>query len=35
MPEQAQISDKGKVVFTDPPIKTQFGYHIIVVEGRK
>ncbi|KAJ1973480.1 Peptidyl-prolyl cis-trans isomerase pin4 [Dimargaris xerosporica] len=22
-------------VFTDPPVKTNFGYHIIMVEGRK
>ncbi|XP_058588597.1 peptidyl-prolyl cis-trans isomerase NIMA-interacting 4-like [Neofelis nebulosa] len=22
-------------VFTDPPVKTKFGYHIIMVEGRK
>ena len=34
---EMKISDpgKGKIVFTDPPIKTQFGYHIIMVEGRK
>eukprot|EP00047_Mylnosiga_fluctuans_P025029 m.179635 g.179635 ORF g.179635 m.179635 type:complete len:189 (+) comp9984_c0_seq6:3487-4053(+) len=32
-----ELSDpgKGKIVYTDPPIKTQFGYHIIMVEGRK
>ena len=22
-------------VVTDPPVKTKFGYHIIMVEGRK
>uniref|UniRef100_A0A8C6CQJ2 Peptidyl-prolyl cis-trans isomerase n=1 Tax=Moschus moschiferus TaxID=68415 RepID=A0A8C6CQJ2_MOSMO len=29
------ISVLDKPVFTDPPIKTKFGYHIIMVEGRK
>lgn len=24
-----------KPVFTDPPVKTKFGYHVIMVEGRK
>jgi peptidyl-prolyl cis-trans isomerase NIMA-interacting 4 len=28
-------STVGKPVFTDPPVKTQFGYHIIMVEDRK
>ncbi|XP_059943407.1 peptidyl-prolyl cis-trans isomerase NIMA-interacting 4 isoform X1 [Mesoplodon densirostris] len=29
------ISVLDKPVFTDPPVKTKFGYHIIMVEGRK
>uniref|UniRef100_A0A8C0WPS6 Peptidyl-prolyl cis-trans isomerase n=1 Tax=Castor canadensis TaxID=51338 RepID=A0A8C0WPS6_CASCN len=29
------ISGMDKPVFTDPPVKTKFGYHIIMVEGRK
>ena len=29
------ISMLDKPVFTDPPVKTKFGYHIIMVEGRK
>ncbi|VFV41361.1 Hypothetical predicted protein, partial [Lynx pardinus] len=29
------ISGLDKPVFTDPPVKTKFGYHIIMVEGRK
>ncbi|VDM81580.1 unnamed protein product [Strongylus vulgaris] len=24
-----------KPIYTDPPIKTKFGYHIIMVEGKK
>jgi hypothetical protein len=28
-------SSVDKPVYTDPPIKTQFGYHIIMVEGRR
>ncbi|CAD7680135.1 unnamed protein product [Nyctereutes procyonoides] len=28
-------SGPDKPVFTDPPIRTKFGYHIIMVEGRK
>ena len=30
-----QPSSVSKPIFTDPPIKTQFGYHIIKVEDRK
>lgn len=30
-----QPSSTDKPAFTDPPIKTQFGYHIIMVEDRK
>nr|XP_045013937.1 peptidyl-prolyl cis-trans isomerase NIMA-interacting 4-like [Jaculus jaculus] len=29
------ISGMDKPVFTDPPLKTKFGYHITMVEGRK
>ncbi|XP_006896048.1 PREDICTED: peptidyl-prolyl cis-trans isomerase NIMA-interacting 4-like [Elephantulus edwardii] len=29
------VSALDKPVFTDPPVKTKFGYHIIMVEGRK
>ncbi len=25
----------GKPVYTDPPVKTKHGYHIIMVEGKK
>lgn len=28
-------STVDKPVYTDPPVKTQFGYHIIMVEGKK
>uniref|UniRef100_A0A069DNL8 Peptidyl-prolyl cis-trans isomerase n=1 Tax=Panstrongylus megistus TaxID=65343 RepID=A0A069DNL8_9HEMI len=28
-------STVNKPIFTDPPIKTKFGYHIIMVEGNK
>ena len=28
-------SSVDKPIYTDPPIKTQFGYHIIMVEGRR
>lgn len=30
-----QLSSSEKPVYTDPPVKTQFGYHIIMVEDRK
>uniref|UniRef100_A0A8C5VXT3 Peptidyl-prolyl cis-trans isomerase n=1 Tax=Microcebus murinus TaxID=30608 RepID=A0A8C5VXT3_MICMU len=29
------VSGMDKPVFTDPPVKTKFGYHIIMVEGIK
>ncbi|XP_043849572.1 peptidyl-prolyl cis-trans isomerase NIMA-interacting 4-like [Dromiciops gliroides] len=29
------INGLDKPVYTDPPVKTKFGYHIIMVEGRK
>jgi len=29
------ISTTAKPKYTDPPIKTKFGYHLIMVEGRK
>ena len=28
-------STVAKPVYTDPPVKTKFGYHIIMVEGKK
>lgn len=30
-----QNSTTSNPVYTDPPIKTKFGYHIIMVEGKK
>ena len=30
-----QPSTSEKPIYTDPPVKTQFGYHIIMVEDRK
>lgn len=32
---QLPISSLDKPVYTDPPVKTKFGYHIIMVEGKK
>ncbi|KAI8054401.1 hypothetical protein BDF22DRAFT_409424 [Syncephalis plumigaleata] len=32
---QLQPSSCGAPIYTDPPIKTKFGYHIIMVEDRK
>ncbi|XP_071455493.1 peptidyl-prolyl cis-trans isomerase NIMA-interacting 4 [Hetaerina americana] len=29
------ISTVANPVYTDPPVKTKFGYHIIMVEGKK
>ncbi|XP_006031628.1 peptidyl-prolyl cis-trans isomerase NIMA-interacting 4 [Alligator sinensis] len=29
------VSGMDKPMYTDPPVKTKFGYHIIMVEGRK
>ncbi|XP_061901628.1 peptidyl-prolyl cis-trans isomerase NIMA-interacting 4 [Entelurus aequoreus] len=29
------VSSMDKPVYTDPPVKTKFGYHIILVEGKK
>jgi NIMA-interacting peptidyl-prolyl cis-trans isomerase 4 len=29
------ISTLASPVYTDPPVKTQFGYHIIMIEGKK
>merc|ERR1712241_1091684 len=29
------VSSLGNPVYTDPPVKTKFGYHIIMVEGKK
>ncbi len=29
------ISTMDKPVYTDSPVKTKFGYHIIMVEGKK
>lgn len=30
-----QVSSLANPVYTDPPVKTKFGYHIIMVEGKK
>ena len=29
------VSTLAKPVYTDPPVKTKFGYHIIMIEGKK
>ncbi|XP_075225743.1 peptidyl-prolyl cis-trans isomerase NIMA-interacting 4 [Lycorma delicatula] len=29
------VSSLNAPVYTDPPVKTKFGYHIIMVEGKK
>ncbi|XP_030751096.1 peptidyl-prolyl cis-trans isomerase NIMA-interacting 4 isoform X2 [Sitophilus oryzae] len=29
------ISSVNNPIYTDPPVKTKFGYHIIMVEGKK
>ena len=28
-------SSTDKPIYTDPPVKTKFGYHIIMIEGKK
>lgn len=28
-------SSIDKPIYTDPPIKTKFGYHVIMIEGKK
>ena len=28
-------STPDRPVYTDPPVKTQFGYHIIMIEGKR
>ena len=30
-----QASTVDKPNYTDPPVKTKFGYHIIMIEGKK
>ncbi|XP_015432611.1 PREDICTED: peptidyl-prolyl cis-trans isomerase NIMA-interacting 4 [Dufourea novaeangliae] len=29
------VSSPGSPIYTDPPVKTKFGYHIIMVESKK
>ena len=29
------VSSLANPTYTDPPVKTKFGYHIIMVEGKK
>ncbi|KAI4480859.1 hypothetical protein M0804_009956 [Polistes exclamans] len=29
------ISNLSSPIYTDPPVKTKFGYHIIMIEGKK
>lgn len=29
------VSTLANPVYTDPPVKTKFGYHIIMIEGKK
>ncbi|KAH0549439.1 peptidyl-prolyl cis-trans isomerase NIMA-interacting 4 [Cotesia glomerata] len=29
------VSSLSNPIYTDPPIKTKFGYHIIMIEGKK
>ena len=29
------VSNLANPIYTDPPVKTKFGYHIIMVEGKK
>ena len=28
-------STTAKPIYTNPPVKTRFGYHVIMVEGKK
>ncbi|XP_065841028.1 peptidyl-prolyl cis-trans isomerase NIMA-interacting 4-like [Oscarella lobularis] len=32
---QLPISTTAKPIYTNPPVKTKFGYHIIMIEGKK
>lgn len=32
---QLEPSTVDRPVYTDPPVKTKFGYHIIMVEGKR
>lgn len=32
---QLEPSTVDRPVYTDPPIKTKFGYHIIMIEGKR
>ena len=32
---QLSNSTCDRPVYTDPPVKTKFGYHVIMVEGKK
>lgn len=32
---QLEPSTVDRPSYTDPPIKTQFGYHIIMIEGKR
>ena len=32
---QLQPSTVDRPVYTDPPVKTKFGYHIIMIEGKR
>lgn len=29
------VSSLANPIYTDPPVKTKFGYHIIMIEGKK
>ena len=29
------VSTIDKPIYTDPPVKTKFGYHVIMIEGKK
>ena len=32
---ELQPSTVDKPAYTDPPIRTKFGYHIIMIEGKR